>query len=152
MKELLLCSDYICMWTAIAAVAQGFASILAIATLLYTITSFRKSLETSHYTELDRMYFDLLRVAWERPELTNPESLQTAEQKAKYDIYAFMVWNFLETIYDRCRRDCYLRRTWYPIVETENLLHRKWFDRPENRKKFKVAFHRFIEESEFTWV
>jgi hypothetical protein len=59
-----------------------------------------------------------------------------------------MVWNFVETIYDRCqgwskRR---LRETWYPIIASENALHRQWFELPENRRRFKQRFVRFIEK------
>ena len=58
-----------------------------------------------------------------------------------------MVWNFVETIFDRCqgwskRR---LRETWYPIIAAENAVHRQWFELPENRRRFKqsfVALHR----------
>lgn len=149
MASLFFCSEYSTMWTAIGALAQGLASILTIGTLLYAMISFRQSLKTQHYTELDRMYFDLLRVTCDRPELANPAGLQTEEQKARYGVYAFMIRNFLETIYDRCRHDRYLWRTWYPIVETENLLHRGWFDLPENRRKFKAEFQAFIDGSEF---
>jgi hypothetical protein len=58
-----------------------------------------------------------------------------------------MVWNFVETVYDRCqgwtkRR---LRETWYPVIAAENERHRAWFDRPENRRKFKEPFRRFID-------
>lgn len=152
MQQLLFSQDYSVMWSAIGAMAQGIASILAMVALLYTIVSFRNSLKTMHYTELDRMYFDLLRIGLEKPELANPKSLQTEDQNVMYSVYCFMIWNFLEAIYDRCQSDCYLRKTWYPIVEAENLVHREWFDRPENRRKFKVAFHKFIEESGFTRV
>jgi hypothetical protein len=60
-----------------------------------------------------------------------------------------MVWNFLETIYDRCQRDKHLRSTWYPAIAAENRLHRAWFDLPENRHKFKEGFHAFVRRSEF---
>ena len=60
-------------------------------------------------------------------------------------IYAFMVWNFLETVFDRCHRHKQLRDTWYPIISAENMLHRKWFDERANRTRFKQAFVAFIE-------
>ena len=53
-----------------------------------------------------------------------------------------------ETVVDRCdsTSNPSLRETWYPIVATESALHRAWFDAPENRRKFKERFCRFIEE------
>jgi hypothetical protein len=58
-----------------------------------------------------------------------------------------MVWNFVETVYDRCqgwsRRR--LRETWYPVIAAETAQHRAWFNRQENRRKFKEPFCRFID-------
>ena len=149
MADVFLNPGYSTMWAALGAIAQGIASILAIAALLYSMTTFRRSLKTSHYTELDRMYFDLLKLAVEKSHLGNPKSSRTDEQKAEYEVYAYMVWNFLETIYDRCARDEHLCVTWYPVVDAENRLHREWFDRADNKHKFKQEFHDFIRSSNY---
>lgn len=144
-------SDYATAWAAFGVLAQGIASIMAIAALIYSMTSFTKSLRTSNYTELDSMYFELLRIALDKPHLINPAAAATRseEQRLEYDTYAFMVWNFLETIVDRCERDTRLCSTWYPVIDVENRMHRGWFDRPENKHRFKDAFHRFIIEARF---
>ena len=133
------------MWTALAAIFQGIASIVAICALIDSIRKFTKSLQTSHYTELDSMYFELLKTALEHPCLHNQTATRSGAEMIKYDIYAFMVWNFIEAIYDRCERDNNLRDTWYPVVDTENRKHGQWFVHPDNRHKFKDAFHKFIE-------
>ena len=142
-------SDYSTMWIAFGTIAQGFASIMAIVALIYSMTTFRKSLQTSNYTELDSMYFDLLKVALEKPHLNNPMAARSDDQKIEYDIYAFMVWNFLEAIYDRCGNNEHLCRTWYPVIDAENRKHREWFDYPDNKYKFKGAFHEFIRSDRF---
>lgn len=141
--------DYVTMWAALGALAQGFAAIMAIAALIYSMTTFRRSLQTAHYTELDSMYFDLLKSALEKPHLLNPIVIRSDEQKIEYDIYAFMVWNFLEAIYDRCEHNTDLCCTWYPVIYVENLRHREWFDHPDNRPKFKDAFREFIQNDRF---
>lgn len=106
------------------------------------------------YSELDRIYFDLLRLAIEHPHLRTPQRIgkrddlalktdydpypddpvSTEEQKAtkarkvsQYDAYAFMVWNFVETIHDRCQEYPQLLGTWATIVAAENRVHRGWF-------------------------
>jgi len=141
--------DYSNMWTALGALSQGLASIMAIAALFYSMTTFRKSLQTSHYTELDAIYFDLLKIALEKPHLDKPVSKRTDKQKVEYDIYAFMIWNFLETIYDRCEENRHLCATWYPILSFESMKNRDWFDRPDNKCKFKDGFHEFIQRAGF---
>jgi hypothetical protein len=135
---------YNTMWTAIGAMAQGFASILAILALFYSLSTFRKSLKISHYGELDRMYFELLNTSLEKLHLTNPNATRTDDQKLEYDLYAFMVWNFVETIVDRCERDKDLCSTWHPVIDAENRLHRAWLEEPRNQHKFKQSFLAFI--------
>ena len=140
-------------WSKAGVIAEALGSIGIVFTLLYSVWSFKTTLRDAYYAEIDRVYFELLKIGRERPELltyptspTSPASPDPAKA-SQYGAYAFMVWNFLETIYDRCqgwskRR---LRETWFPIIAAENDLHRAWFELPENRRRFKQRFVRFIE-------
>ncbi len=134
-------------WVAVGAILQGVAAIIAYFALRYSLTTFTKSLTESNYSELDRMYFDLLKTAVEKPHLIDPNGARSRDQRREYDTYAFMVWNFLETIYDRCQDATALCVTWYPVIDAENRRHRAWFDDPENRPKFKQPFRDFIERN-----
>jgi len=147
--DILFNTAYSPMWEAFGTIASAVSSILAIAALLYSMTTYRKSLQLSHYSELDTLYADLLKTALDKPHLCDPHAKRSAEQAIEYDIYAFLVWNFLETIVDRCKRDKHLRSTWYPVIDTENRKHRHWFERDENRHKFKASFHEFIHNERF---
>jgi hypothetical protein len=124
-------------------------SIVALLTLVFAAISFKKSLKESRYTEIDRMYFELLRCALDKPHVNDLAAVRTETQKMEYEIYAFMVWNLMESIYDRCQHDKRLRATWYPVLDAENRLHRKWFDSPDNRHKFKDEFRHFVERGSF---
>lgn len=147
--------DNTAMWNNFGNIAKVIAAIVTVAALIYSIAALRKTLQTSHYAELDTMYFNLLKSALDKPYLNNPKTLDTDKQKSEYEIYAFMVWNFLETIYDRCGpskrliRIRELRDTWYPVIVTENHLQREWFDNPDNKLKFKDEFHEFIRSDGF---
>ncbi len=139
-------ADAILTWTKAGVFAQALGSVGIILTLFYSAWTFATSLRESYYAELDRVYFELLKMVLERPYLLSPphdDELKGAE----YEAYAFMVWNFLETVVDRCEgtSNKRLRDTWYPIIDTENRLHRAWFDAEANRHKFKAQFRRFIE-------
>ena len=137
-------------WSKAGVISEALGSIGIICTLLYSVWSFTTTLRDAYYAELDRVYFELLKIGLERPELlsypTSPASPDPAKA-GQYGAYAFMVWNFLETIFDRCqgRSKRRLRETWFPIIAAENDLHRAWFDLPENRRRFKQRFVRFIE-------
>jgi hypothetical protein len=135
------------VWTRAGVIATGLGSIGIILTLLYSGYSFARTLRESYYAELDRAYFELLKIGLERPYLRVPTPSTEPGRAAEYDAYAFMVWNFLETIVDRCDGpgNAVLRETWYPVVATEAELHGAWFDVKENRKKFKDRFCAFID-------
>ena len=135
------------IWSKAGVIAEALGSIGIVFTLFYSVWSFTTTLRDAYYAEIDRVYFELLKIGLERPELLSfPASPDPAKER-EYGAYAFMVWNFVETIFDRThgwsRRR--LRETWYPIIASENALHRAWFDRPENRRRFKQRFVRFIE-------
>jgi hypothetical protein len=135
------------MWTKVQVIAEVAGGIGIVFTLFYSVWSFRTTLRDSYYAELDRVYFDLLRIGMERPDLLDFPVSRDPSKAREYDAYAFMVWNFVETVFDRCqgwskRR---LRETWYPVIAEENARHRDWFNLPENRRKFKESFCRFID-------
>jgi len=134
-------------WSKAGVIAEALGSIGIVFTLLYSVWSFKTTLRDAYYAEIDRVYFELLKIGLERPELLSYPATPDPAKADQYGAYAFMVWNFIETIYDRCqgwskRR---LRETWYPIIGAENALHRAWFDQPDNRRRFKERFVRFIE-------
>jgi protein-tyrosine-phosphatase len=106
-------SESTLIWTVLGAVAEGIAAILALFALIYSIVTFRRTIKASHYAELDRMYLDILRIAIDKPHLRISGANRTKDQEAEYDAYAYMVWNFLESIHDRCLADQELCRTWY---------------------------------------
>ena len=144
--------DIVTAWSKAEVVATGLGSIGIVLTLFYSAWSFRTTLREGYYAELDRVYFELLKLGLERPYLRASPPPDDPAKASEYDAYAFMVWNFLETVVDRCdsmskptaRATSSLRETWDPIVATECALHRAWFDMPENQCKFKEPFRRFI--------
>ena len=135
-------------WSKAGVIAEALGSIGIVFTLFYSVWSFKTTLRDAYYAEIDRVYFELLKIGLERPELLTYPSSPDPAKASQYGAYAFMVWNFVETIFDRCqgwskRR---LRETWYPIIAAENALHRAWFELPDNRRRFKQRFVRFIEK------
>jgi hypothetical protein len=141
-------ADIVTAWSKAEVVATALGSIGIVLTLFYSAWSFRTTLREGYYAELDRVYFELLKIGLERPYLRASLPPADPARASEYEAYAFMVWNFLETVVDRCdgTSNPSLRETWYPIVATESALHRAWFETPENRRKFKERFCRFIEK------
>lgn len=163
MKEIFFSPDFVPMWTDINTLASTLSMVALIATVIFTrrsvrltskamqetLETFKVTFEASHYTELDAMYCDLLKEALKRPYLQKPKDLKDDIKKAEYNIYAFMIWNFLEAIHDRCKNDDKLKETWFPIIDAENRLHSEWFEDDVNKHKFKESFRNFIIENQF---
>ena len=133
-------------WAKAQVIVDAVAAVGVVLTLLYSVRNFTQTLRDSYYAELDRVYLELLKIALEKPYLLDFATAPDPNKQREYDTYAFMVWNFLETIVDRCQGNKQLVATWYPIIAAENALHRNWFDLPVNRSKFKQGFIAFIEK------
>ena len=127
--------------TFITAIVSGIVSIHR---FRRTIEQASESQKSAHYSELDKFYSDILLTGIEFPYLRTPNPLSTdeeslhghytpygddedSERAGRYDTYAIMVWNFLETIHDRCEHNDDLKATWQPVIEAENKIHRGWF-------------------------
>jgi hypothetical protein len=129
-----------------------FNAITALITLTAVVTTlliFRNQIASEHYGEIDKIYFDLLHILVGRPHLRSGEAAHAANATDEYDAFAFMMWNFIETIYDRCDGRIDLERTWQPIVEVEGVNHLDWLVQPQNIVKFKSKFIGFLAEGGF---
>lgn len=129
---------------AVQATAALISSCLATTALIYSMHAYARALRVSQYNELDKTYLTLLQMAMQNTYFVKPDEIADKEQQEKYNLYAFMVWNFLEAIYDKCIKDEHLKETWLPIIQVEGSLHSKWFKRPDNRDKFKSVFYDYV--------
>ena len=120
----------------------------AIAILLYILLWYKEKTH-NQYDVFDAIYLDILKIAIENPQFRNPQltgdycNTFLENEKIKYETYAFICWNFCETIFDKGDRE--LMETWSIVILTENQLHRSWFDNPDNLNKFKESFRQFIK-------
>jgi hypothetical protein len=141
----------------VGGILQGLGSIaafVAIAISLLALDRQRRTDErqrsTEHYREVDEMYFQLLCLVLHEPKLGKPAQAMADPLVAeKYPAYAFMMWNFLETVSDRCDGDAELEVTWQRVLETEGLLHKAWFNDAKNREPFKDSFVTFMNAGGF---
>jgi len=99
----------------------------------------------SHYVDIDHQYADLLNIALDNTDFRYDEKTTDYlalppdnDFRRKYEIYAYMCWNFLETIHDRHNE----MNTWLPVILEENRLHYIWFR--HNLKLFKTEFQNYI--------
>lgn len=107
--------------------------------------------ELEAYSDLDELYFKILKIGLENPQFRNLHKTKKyieleSDEKIKYETYAYMVWNVCETIFDRTKNNEKIYNTWKPVILAEKKLHTKWFDDGDNRDKFKDEFIDFIKK------
>jgi hypothetical protein len=147
--ELFFNEEYATFWTAISSIMGVVATTMAVFALLYSMRTYNKTMQVVHYGEIDKMYFEILKEALAKPHVVRQNIVRSEEEEVEYGIYAFIVWNFLESIYDRCMLHESLKTTWFPIIETERATHLAWIQSPQNRIKFKDEFLNFIDRGNF---
>lgn len=130
------------------------AAVWAVLMLRSELRRFEQTTRIGHYTELDKMYSDILVRAMERPYLRDPASIRDfvawlrsrqdksrpdnssppamgpsdvllATRAREYDLYAFMTMNFVETIRDKCI-DCPHSLNPLLMPEPDSALQRTW--------------------------
>jgi hypothetical protein len=128
-------------------IVATLAVVLALWGAYRALREFSENLRELKYAEVDRLYFDLQRAALEYPEARHPPA-PGGDPDGRYDIYAGMVWAFLETVCDRCERDPVLKSTWSPVVTVEAQRHIDWLRQGDNAAVFKKPFRdRFLEKT-----
>ena len=117
--------------------------------IVVSIVSYTRTRGQQAYADLDSLYLEVLRIGVQYPKLRDPKytidyknAFKEAEELYRYETYAYMVWNIVETIHDR--KEKAIMVTWKPAIDSENRLHRAWFDNPENAYKFKESFKEYI--------
>jgi N-acetylglutamate synthase-like GNAT family acetyltransferase len=131
--------------------------LISVFSFLISVYAARKSTAKANYSEQDKMYAELLKVGLENPDLRDPEIIaekcKTDPKFAgKYNNYANMVWNCMETFYDlstayNTRRFFVFKRktldnTWLPVIREESRIHFNWLK--QNQRLFKQSFRDYI--------
>ncbi len=61
--EIFFNEEYTTLWTAISSIMGVIATTMAIFALLYSMRTYRKTMQVVHYGEIDKMYFEILKEA-----------------------------------------------------------------------------------------
>jgi hypothetical protein len=141
------------LWIAAGSIAQivlTLGLILSLVIFRADRKKFKKEERDKFYAQLDSTYMAILKMVVDNPRLGLTPAHRSPEEQAQYDAFAFIMWNFLESIYDFCLDDPSLKETWDCILVHESAAHAGWFDREENRRKFKRKFRVYIDDEVFS--
>lgn len=87
------------------------AIVISILSMALSYYNLRKGNSKQTYIEKDKQYSDLLKIALKDPGLRDPnvigEKTKNGDKEflAKYNVYAFLLWNCIETFYDLAATD-----------------------------------------------
>lgn len=145
-------------WTAIGVVAGVVSFLVAAIAILVSLHSLRRQLRAAHYTEIDRLYFDLTALKITVAGLHGKCLKEGDLEDPQYDAYSLMLWNFIESVFDRCCDEqgrfgrvpgrlarSALMQTWMPVIRADGARHLAWF-RASCETRFKPEFRRWVEE------
>ncbi len=129
--------------------------VVAVLSLFVSILVFYLTQKSSGYLEVDRQYQSLLAMAITNPKLRDVRyTKKYKDYKDKdpefyhaYSAYAYMIWNFIETISDVSKTKRLFSKiddVWFPTIIEENRLHYSWF--VDNERLFRKSFVHFIKE------
>lgn len=132
-------------------ILQYLAVMISITSLLFSIYNYRKANEKQNYLEKDKQYADLLKIALQNPDLreykTISEKFREEDKNfiVRYNIYAYLIWNCMETFYDLSNKGSkVVDDTWIPVIREENKIHYNWFK--QNQRLFKPKFQNYINK------
>jgi hypothetical protein len=101
---------------------------------------FREEERDKFYAQLDEIYLKIQRTIIDYPHLGLSNVERSEYEAVQYNSFAFMMWNFIESIHDYCLDNSRLKKTWHCILVSEAKGHREWFDNHVNRGRFKDEF------------
>lgn len=122
------------------AIAVSFVAILV------SVYTFNKTSFFNKYQQVDEMYMSILKIGIEHPAFRDASKTKNYEEnfyddeKIKYENYAYIVWNFCETLHDR---DFSEDETWKGALKYENNLHSDWFNK-NSKNLYKEKFIKYI--------
>ncbi|MDR0831827.1 MAG: GNAT family N-acetyltransferase [Bacillales bacterium] len=131
------------------------ASFLA---LLISIINSIKANNKQNYLEQDKAYQDLLKISLNHPTFRDPKEISRKIKEGdrdfiqKYNTYAYLIWNCMETFYDLSsgflshifHKKHLVSETWVPVIREENRIHYNWF--MQNQSLFKKKFQDYIND------
>lgn len=138
-----------------ATIFTAVSVLLSLVAVGVSVFTFQMQRKDTSYSDIDGTYASLLQIALGDPGLRDYDRTSkyyrlpvANEFRLKYETYAYMVWNMLETIFDRQPERAgrfHIAPTWVPVIIEENRLHYAWFK--HNLRLFKEPFQRFVTGS-----
>lgn len=135
---------------------QYFSFALSVGAAIFSVLAYLKTRSFDKYKSGDELVAQILRVNLSYPEFneltfTSQYTHQLAltdDRYRRYDIYAMMVWNCLESLLDYYGKRRLDASPFGGVVYYWTGLHASWYRAPNNRGSYDDLFEVYIAESE----
>jgi hypothetical protein len=132
--------------------AETFNVVISFIAIILTLYIFMLKRKYERYVKSDESLFDILKVNLEYPHFNDPNftnKLDTSENDyenmQRYDIYAMMIWNFIETMIDYSNRRKFNNSDFYGPIVYWTFLHLKWLSLERNDNYFTMNIPDHVE-------
>ena len=122
-------------------------SVIAITLSIYV---WLKNRIAEKYKILDDRLLSILRINLDHPEFDDSTftaryaECENAKLVRQYEIYAMIVWNFLESLYEYYGERKLKRTSFFGVITYWSKLHQEWFAKPENNNHYTDKFRAYV--------
>ena len=126
-----------------------FSLIVACLSLVFSLITWHKTCEKRKYEVADNLLSDLNKITLQYPEFRDQEFCKSAvtssdkKKRLRYESYAILVWNYLETLYDIYGEN--LRESpFYGAMKDLGDRHKTWLLSNDNMSYYNCNLIKFL--------
>jgi len=139
--------------TAIDIITTVTTTLIAIVAFIFSWLSYSRTVENEKQRIIDDKIFQILEINLQYPDFdksdfTNSYNKNPEKKISKqYEIYATMVWNFLEQLYSYYGKKKLKKSEYWSAFLYWSNLHYSWFSNPDFSTSYSKKLREFVDES-----
>ncbi len=124
--------------------------IISCIALFFSIWTWRYNYISKRYETADNFLLEIHKIELNHPEFHDPDLIRQAlnhsdpKVRYSYDIFACIIWNFLETLYDRYGERNLRKSPFFGAMKDLSKRHSAWFFKEENFSSFNPQLVKFL--------
>ena len=129
---------------------------ISLVALIISIITYNRTRSFEKYNFSDQRLHDLLEISLNNAKFCDPEFTNNYNSKKvkidpeyqRYDVYAMMIWNYLQVLFDYYGKRSILsdRNPCSGVVEYWSILHSRWYFEEGNREYYDDYFEKIIKK------
>jgi len=129
--------------------------VISVVALFVSIWTWRFTYLLRRYETADNLLLEIHKIELEHPEFRDTEWCRQAVDHSDksirytYDTFACMVWNFLETLYDRYGEKNLRKSPFFSVMKDLSRRHSTWFFKEENFSCFNPQLVKFLQVEKY---